>query len=95
MISENFVAFEPLEIFYIFGTRLTEYVRKAGTSLPKDSFVELRRKKQVWRFADFGFIHNTWDIFRRVIFCQPLYEDGQMRRPLDSAGVPSCDEYLL
>jgi hypothetical protein len=83
--QKNFAEFEKLGIFYIFGARITDAVRKVVTSLTKDNFGELKKEKQTWRFAESGFIYGTWDIFRRFIFCQPEYKDGQMLLPFDRA----------
>jgi len=83
--QKNFEAFEKMGIFYAFGGRVTEDVRKVVTSLAEDAFGEFEKGKQKWRFADFGFIYGTWKIFRRLIFCQPVYEDDQMLLPFDRA----------
>lgn len=76
--QKNFTESEKLGIYYISGARMTEDVKKSVSSLPEENFRLLKKEEQTWQFADFGFSYGTWDIFRRFIFCQPLYRNGQM-----------------
>jgi hypothetical protein len=83
--QRNLAGFEKLGIFYICGAPFAAPVKKTVKSLPEDSFGELKKEKQTWRFAEFGFKYGVWEIFRRLVFCRPLYEDGQMMLSFDRA----------
>jgi hypothetical protein len=76
--QKNFTAFEKLGIFYISAARMTENVKETVSSFTEENFRQLKKEEQVWQYADFGFSYGSWDVFRRFIFCQPLYENRQM-----------------
>jgi hypothetical protein len=76
--QKNFKEFEKLGIYYAAAARITEDVRKTVSSVPEENFSELKKEKQTWRYAEFVFSYGTRDVFRRFIFCQPLYENDQM-----------------
>jgi hypothetical protein len=76
--QKNFKAFEKHGIFYIAAARITEDVRNSVSSLSEENFLRIKKDEQVWQAADFGFTYGTWDIFRRFIFCQPIYKNEQM-----------------
>lgn len=75
--QELFKACEELAIGYICGGRLYEGIRGLAASCPEEAWQTLDRKSQQWRFFEFGHRCKSWDRFRRVLFCQPLYEDRQ------------------
>ena len=81
--QKNFQAFEELGIFYIAGARMTQDVKKVVSSLPESAFNCLKKNDQVWRHTGFGFLYGTWKKFRRLIFCQPLYENDQLLLPFN------------
>lgn len=76
--QKNLKAFEKLGIFYICGARITEDIKKIVEAQLEENFQQLKKKKQIWRFFEFGFKYGTWKKFRRFIFCHPLYKDQQM-----------------
>lgn len=76
--QKNLKAFEDLGIFYICGARITDDIKQVVKAQSEDNYHQLKNEKQIWRFFEFGFKYGTWKEFRRFIFCQPLYEDGQM-----------------
>ena len=75
-----FACFEKLKIGYICGGKLYKPIKEyVGTSqLADDNWSRYEQGRQVWQYLEFGSKCQSWDGFRRTIFCRPLYEDAQM-----------------
>ena len=74
---------EKEHIGYICGGKLYEDI-KTYTSQCDESFKgQLKKVKQVWQYLEFGDKRDTWKIFRRAIFCRPIFKDQQMLLEFD------------
>lgn len=76
--DKNFKEFEKLNIFYVSGARFTAKAKETISSFDTDHLKKVKNKDQEWLLEEFGFKYDNWKKFRRFIYCQPLYEDGQM-----------------
>lgn len=76
--QKNFDDFEKQGIFYIAGARMYEDIKEFIRKQPKENFSQFKKNDQVWEFLEFAYKYKTWDKFRRIIYCRPLYENKQM-----------------
>lgn len=76
--QKNFDESEELGIYYISGARLTKDIRKEIGMRSRESFGQMKKEDQTWEYAEFGYKYDTWDKFRRFVYCRPLYENSQM-----------------
>ena len=73
-----FKVFESLQIGYICGGKLYDDIGTFVANCDKSFWGCYENKNQVWDYVEFGDRRGNWKIFRRAIFCRPVYEDKQM-----------------
>ncbi len=62
----------------ICGAPLTKDIRYITADQTAENFGRLRKKDQTWEYAEYGYKCDTWDKYRRFVYCRPQYENGQM-----------------
>jgi len=72
-----FEVFEELEIGYICCGKLYEDITAYVASLLPDVWSRYQNGNNGWDFVEFGDRRQSWQIFRRAIFCRSLCEDRQ------------------
>ena len=73
-----FRIFEHLKIGYICGGKLYEDIGAYVYGIDGSFWGRYENKNQVWDYVEFGDRRGSWKIFRRAIFCHPLYKNNQM-----------------
>ncbi|MEW5806033.1 MAG: IS1380 family transposase [Acidobacteriota bacterium] len=73
-----FECFEKLQIGYICGGKLYDDIKDYVSGSGDDLWNRLEKDGQAWNFLEFGDRRQSWDRFRRAIFCRPLMEDKQL-----------------
>ncbi|MFQ6109743.1 MAG: transposase, partial [Candidatus Aminicenantales bacterium] len=73
-----FECFEKLQIGYICAGKLYDDIKDDVFGMGKDLWSRLEKEGQAWDFIEFGNRRQSWDRFRRAIFCHPLMEDHQL-----------------
>jgi hypothetical protein len=73
-----FTVFESLQIGYICGGKLYDDIGAFVSNCDKSQWGRYENKNQVWDYVEFGDRRGSWKMFRRAIFCRPVYEDKQM-----------------
>jgi len=73
-----FRVFDSLQIGYIAGGKLYDDIGAFVSNCDKSVWGRYENKNQVWEYVEFGDRRGSWKIFRRAIFCRPVYEDKQM-----------------
>jgi hypothetical protein len=68
---------EKLGVGYICGGKLYKGIVEYVRDLDESAWDVYSRPEQEWRFVEFGDSRGSWSLFRRALFCQPLYEDEQ------------------
>ena len=69
---------ESLQIGYICGGKLYDDIGAFVTNCDKPHWGRYKNKRQVWDYVEFGDRRGNWQIFRRALYCRPVYEDEQM-----------------
>jgi hypothetical protein len=69
---------ESLNIGYICGGKLYDDIGVFVANCDKAFWDRYENKRQVWDYVDFGDRRGNWKIFRRALYCRPVYEDEQM-----------------
>ena len=69
---------ESLQIGYICGGKLYDDIGAFVANCNKPLWGRYENKRQVWDYVDFGDRRGNWKIFRRALYCRPVYEDEQM-----------------
>jgi hypothetical protein len=69
---------ESLHIGYICGGKLYEDIGAFVGNCDKPLWGRYENKKQVWDYVGFGDRRGNWKIFRRALYCRPVYEEEQM-----------------
>jgi len=73
-----FRVFDSLQIGYIAGGKLYDDIGAFVSNCDKSMWGRYENKNQLWDYVEFGDRRGSWKIFRRAIFCRPVYEDKQM-----------------
>lgn len=73
-----FNVFESLQIGYICGGKLYDDIGTFVGNCEESFWARYENKNQVWDYVEFGDRRGNWKVFRRAIFCRPVYEDRQM-----------------
>ena len=73
-----FKVFESLQIGYICGGKLYDDIGAFVSNCDKSLWGCYENKNQIWNYVEFGDRRGSWKMFRRAIFCRPVYEDKQM-----------------
>ena len=73
-----FNVFESLQIGYICGGKLYDDIGTFVANCEESFWGRYENKNQVWDYVEFGDRRGNWKVFRRAIFCRPVYEDRQM-----------------
>jgi len=73
-----FNVFESLQIGYICGGKLYDDIGTFVANCEESFWARYENKNQVWDYVEFGDRRGNWKVFRRAIFCRPVYEDRQM-----------------
>ena len=73
-----FRVFDSLQIGYIAGGKLYDDIGAFVSNCDKSVWGRYENKNQLWDYVEFGDRRGSWKIFRRAIFCRPVYEDKQM-----------------
>ena len=73
-----FEVFESLGIGYICGGKLYDDLKVIVSKSDKSLWKVYENENQVWEFMEFGDRRGSWKMFRRCIYCRPVYEDKQM-----------------
>lgn len=69
---------ESLQIGYICGGKLYDDIGAFVANCNKPLWGRYENKRQVWDYVEFGDRRGNWKIFRRALYCRPIYEDEQM-----------------
>ena len=69
---------ESLQIGYICGGKLYDDIGAFVANCNKPLWGRYENKRQVWDYVEFGDRRGNWKIFRRALYCRPVYEDEQM-----------------
>jgi hypothetical protein len=69
---------ESLQIGYICGGKLYDDIGAFVANSDKSLWGRYENKRQVWDYVEFGDRRGNWKIFRRALYCRPVYEDEQM-----------------
>jgi len=69
---------ESLQIGYICGGKLYDDIGAFVADCDKSLWGRYENKRQVWDYVEFGDRRGNWKIFRRALYCRPVYEDEQM-----------------
>ena len=69
---------ESLKIGYICGGKLYDDIGVFVANCDKPHWDCYENKRQVWDYVEFGDRRGNWKIFRRALYCRPVYEDEQM-----------------
>lgn len=73
-----FNVFESSQIGYICGGKLYDDIGSFVANCEESFWGRYENKNQVWDYVEFGDRRGNWKVFRRAIFCRPVYEDRQM-----------------
>jgi len=73
-----FKLFESLGIGYICGGKLYGDLKVIVSDSDKSLWKVYENENQVWEFMEFGDRRGSWKMFRRCIYCRPVYKDKQM-----------------
>lgn len=73
-----FKVFESLKVGYICGGKLYEDIKVRAAQIDRSCWGSYKNGNQVWEYVEFMDRRDSWDQFRRAIFCRPLYKDWQM-----------------
>ena len=73
-----FKVFEALKIGYICGGKLYDDIGAFVSNCDESVWGRYENKNQVWDYVEFGDRRGSWKMFRRAIFCRPVYEEYQM-----------------
>jgi len=73
-----FNVFESLQIGYICGGKLYDDIGTFVANCEESFWGRYENENQVWDYVEFGDRRGNWKVFRRAIFCRPVYEDRQM-----------------
>ncbi len=73
-----FRLFESLQIGYICGGKLYDDIGALVSNCDKSFWGRYENENQLWDYVEFGDRRGNWEMFRRAIFCRPVYEDKQM-----------------
>jgi hypothetical protein len=73
-----FRLFESLQIGYICGGKLYDDIGAFVSNCDKYFWGRYENENQLWDYVEFGDRRGNWKMFRRAIFCHPVYEDKQM-----------------
>ncbi len=73
-----FEVFESLGIGYICGGKLYDDLKVIVSNSDQSLWKVYENENQVWEFMEFGDRRGSWKMFRRCIYCRPVYEDKQM-----------------
>jgi hypothetical protein len=73
-----FNVFDSLQIGYICGGKLYDDIGTFVANCEESFWARYENKNQVWDYVEFGDRRGNWKVFRRAIFCRPVYEDRQM-----------------
>jgi len=73
-----FKLFESLGIGYICGGKLYDDLKVIVSDSDKSLWKVYENENQVWEFMEFGDRRGSWKMFRRCIYCRPVYKDKQM-----------------
>ncbi len=69
---------ESLQIGYICGGKLYDDIGAFVSNCEKSFWGRYENENQLWDYVEFGDRRGNWEMFRRAIFCRPVYEDKQM-----------------
>jgi hypothetical protein len=69
---------ESLQIGYICGGKLYDDIGAFVSNCDKSFWGRYENENQLWHYLEFGDRRGNWKMFRRAIFCRPVYEDKQM-----------------
>lgn len=73
-----FEVFESLGIGYICGGKLYDDLKGIVSNSDKSLWEVYENENQVWEFMEFADRRGSWKMFRRCVYCRPVYEDKQM-----------------
>lgn len=69
---------EKLHIGYICGGKIYNQIKMFVNSCDKGSLGRYEQPGQVWEYLEFGNKRDSWNRFRRTVYCRPLCQDKQM-----------------
>jgi len=72
-----FDLYEELGVGYLSGGKLYQDIRKFVAQQPLEQWATHQNKQQEWSYLEFGDRRQSWQRFRRAIYCRPAYEDRQ------------------
>ena len=73
-----FKVFESLQIGYVCGGKLYDDIGVIVSNCDTSVWGRYENENQVWEYVEFGDRRGSWKMFRRCVFCRPVYADKQM-----------------
>jgi hypothetical protein len=72
-----FDLYEKLDVGYLSGGKLYKDIKQFVAQQPLERWATHLNKQQEWHYLEFGDKRDSWERFRRAIYCRPAYEDRQ------------------
>jgi hypothetical protein len=69
---------ESLQVGYICGGKLYDDIGAFVANCDQSLWGRYENKKHLWDYVEFGDRRGNWKIFRRALYCRPVYDEEQM-----------------
>jgi hypothetical protein len=73
-----FKVFEELGLGYVCTGKLYQDIKTHVSATERGHWRRYTKAKKAWDYLEFGSRRESWDAFRKAIFCRPMDSNGQL-----------------